>query len=218
MKHLIAQGPKGLKQILAVGDLCGEGGVWLMEQLASLPRMRLVYSDPPWNPGNAKYWRTHAGDTTRVAYSELLLAWCKVVVASGATDVFCEQSHIDKHRQMLFDAVAETPEFPPLLEQWIVYYGSLGCIRPNSLLHFGEWPISSNPANRCNAAMTREVFLGFPNLAQGWVLDPCIGKGMTSRMAHQFGMNCLGLELNPKRLAHTLQWLERKGYTIHEHN
>jgi hypothetical protein len=44
------------------------------------------------------------------------------------------------------------------------------------------------------------------------VADPCIGKGMTSRLAHEFGLHCVGTELAEKRLAYTTAWLEKKGY------
>jgi hypothetical protein len=46
------------------------------------------------------------------------------------------------------------------------------------------------------------------------VFDPCIGLGMTARMAHYFNMICYGNELNPIRLRRTLLWLSKKGYEV----
>jgi hypothetical protein len=48
------------------------------------------------------------------------------------------------------------------------------------------------------------------------VFDPCIGKGMTSRMALYYQWDCIGTEINPKRLGKTITWLERKNFEVSE--
>lgn len=190
--------------------------------LALLPeRVEIIYSDPPWNPGNSRYWRTHAGKQPG-DYGNLLHEWCRIVsecvTSRGLKHLFCEQSVNDQHRQMFFDALKDQGldwELP-FLEEWTVYYGSPGSIsvrHPNKLLHFGKKRILTDPTDMAGEPMTIRVFAGLGLDPGTWVLDPCMGKGMTSRMAHYFDLNCVGVELNEKRLEKTLQWLTHQGFT-----
>lgn len=207
--------PAGTWQRLAVADLLAGGG----EVFASLAggRVAVVYSDPPWNPGNEKWWRRHAGADPPRNYDDLLDAWCGCVAACPLLEhVFCEQSVNPRHRAMLDAAVARCPGWRlPLLEEWTVYYGSpgsRGCSRPNRLLHFGHRPLRTEPSGLRGEAMTLRVFDGF-DLPEGTVVgDPCVGKGMTSRVAHARGWSCVGTELNPRRLAVAAAWLRARGY------
>jgi hypothetical protein len=200
-----------------------------LEDSATLPRfidlipsaVGFVYSDPPWNPGNATYWRTQAGKDRCESYGQFLDEWVAVVVECidrGATDVFCEQSFNEKHRGMFLSAVKRSPAWRlRLLEEWTVFYGSPGSAsvrRPNTLLHFGSNEIHTDPDGMAGEPMTIRVCAGIDKAPGAWVVDPCMGKGMTSRMAHYFGWNALGVELNPKRLAYTVKWLERQGYEV----
>lgn len=187
------------------------------------PTCALVYSDPPWNPGNATYWRTHAGLRPCFSYPRFLDAWVAMVALCqerGATHVLTEQSATQGHCQMLHAAIARSTRWSlPFLEDWAVFYGSPGSTsvrRPNRLLHFGAVPLSTDPTGLAGEPMTIRACAGLGLPVGSWVIDPCMGKGMTSRMAHYFDWNCCGTELNPARLAKTLQWLERQAYTIEE--
>lgn len=187
-------------------------------------QISVVYSDPPWNPGNATYWRTHAGKKKCESYERFLDSWITVVIECinrGASDIFCEQSSNEKHRMMFMNAVSKYGKQWPfiLLEEWTVFYGSPGSAsvrRPNTLLHFGSKKISTNPEGMAGEPMTIRVCAGIDAPPGSWVIDPCMGKGMTSRMAHYFDWNVVGVELNQKRLAYTVKWLERQGYEIEE--
>jgi hypothetical protein len=64
--------------------------------------------------------------------------------------------------------------------------------------------------------MTIRVCAGLQLPPGSVVVDPCMGKGMTSRMAHYFDWDCVGVEINPKRLAKTIEWLGRQGYDVEE--
>lgn len=175
-----------------------------------------VYSDPPWNPGNEKYWRTHAGKSKEKNYDYFLDRWCEFVVACNPKDIFIEQSVIKKHREIFDAAVARCAKWElPLLEEWIVYYGSPGgrnCSHPNKLLHFGVKKITTNPSNLKGIEMTRTVFNGLDYPYGSVIADPCIGKGMTSRLCDEMGWNCVGTEINPKRLQYAINWLIKNGY------
>jgi hypothetical protein len=145
------------------------------------------------------------------SYTDLLDAWCRAVVACSTLHICCEQSVNDAHRQLLLDAVARCPHWTlPLREQWVVQYGSP--LRPNVLLHFGHVRLATDPTGLHGEAMTRRGFEGLDLAPGGTVADPCLGMGMTSRMAHRFGQHCFGTELNAARLDRTIGWLLKQGY------
>lgn len=171
----------------------------------------LVYSDPPWNPGNEKYWRTHAAANPSRGYDGFLDAWCREVIAYDPRDVLVEQSANWEHANMLLAAIERNPCWRwPLLEHWEIQYGHPR--RPNRLLHFGTRRLSIDPTGMNGEAMTRRVFEGLGVVAGETVADPCTGLGTTSRVAHSFGANFIGTEINPARAARTIKWLTGHGY------
>jgi len=205
----------GMVQRLAVADLLHGGGDVFLSMVGNTDII-FIYSDPPWNPGNEKWWRRHAGVEPPSSYDDLLSAWCETVAVCLPMDIFCEQSSNEKHRAMFTVAVERCPEWKLRMhEQWTVYYGSPGsasCRRPNVLLHFGRTKITTDPSGLSGIAMTRTVFNGLHYPPGTWVGDPCMGKGMTSRLAHEKRWNVIGTELNPKRLDYTIAWLLKHGY------
>ena len=207
--------PNGQWQSLVVADLRA-GGVWTFREAAT--GVRIIYSDPPWNPGNEKWWRRHAGVEPPPDYAGLLDAWCTDVTHHTIEHVFCEQSVNPRHRQLFLDAVTRCPSWRlPLLEEWTVYYGSPGsrsCTRPNTLLHFGQRRLRTDPSGLSGEAMTSCVFEGLIYPTGTIVGDPCMGKGMTSRLAHAAGWCCVGTELNERRLDYAVRWLTRQGYVM----
>ncbi|RLG44862.1 MAG: hypothetical protein DRN81_03395 [Thermoproteota archaeon] len=209
---------KDMFQVLICGDI--EQDDTYQEFLSVLPeKVDIVYSDPPWNPGNATYWRTQAGKQPCKSYTLFLDRFCSYVSACidrGAMDIFTEQSYNDKHRNMFIRAVKRANWGLPLIEEWSVYYGSPGSRsvqHPNTLLHFGTDKLSTNPEGLIGEVMTIRVCAGLRDRYRNGscIVDPCIGKGMTSRMAVYFQWNCIGIEINPKRLEKTAEWLIRRG-------
>lgn len=209
-------------QWLACTDICQPAAALLLERLLHERRCDLVYSDPPWNPGNEKYWRQHAGVAEGNGYAHFLASWCSLValcVERGAQHVLCEQSANDAHKQMLLSQMQQR-HFPlPLLEEWAVFYGSPGsisCRRPNVLLHFGNTRLTTDPSTMAGEPMTIRACTGLLLSPGSLIVDPCIGKGMTSRMAHYFDWDCLGLELNHARLDKAINWLKKQGYACEQ--
>jgi hypothetical protein len=199
----------GQTQRLAVGDLLLDAGA-AFRALLSAP-VSVVYSDPPWNPGNEKWWRRHAGAEPPTDYAHLLDAWCACVAAAQPQHVLVEQSVNLRHKGLLLEAVGRCHGWGlPLIEEWVVQYGSP--LRPNALLHFGRVPLATDPSGMRDEAMTRRVFEGLQPAPGGTVADPCMGLGTTSRMAHEFGQHCIGTELCGRRLDVTIRWLLRHGY------
>ncbi len=194
----------GVEQRMVVADINDSPGP------GTFVRPVVVYSDPPWSPGNEKWWRRHAKLQPPESYDRFVDSWCRWVAACSPTDVFVEQSINPKHRGILLKAVARCPAWGlELIEQWEVLYGSAKAARPNVLLHFGDVKLKTDPAGLRGEPMTRRVFEGLEPCV---VADPCSGKGMTSRMAHHFGFDFFGTELNPKRMEKAVAWILKKGY------
>lgn len=199
----------GLSQKLAIVDLTKPEGP---EIFHSLGPADVIYSDPPWSPGNEKWWRRYAKVSPPLAYTNLLMAWCKCVTGCLANDVFVEQSIIDSHRKMLTDVIKTTSSWRlgNVLEQWVTRYGSPK--RDNVLMHFGTKPLQVDPTGLSGVTMTKTVILAL-GLSHGSIIgDPCTGLGMTSRIAHMAGCNFIGTELNADRLNKTIAWLKKHGY------
>lgn len=177
----------------------------------------LIYSDPPWNAGNARWWRTHAGvELGRTVDWEAFYDRILDFISGHAPQhVFLEMSVANT--PWLTDRSAKYGLAHSGSEAWTCYYGAPVNVgngearvrRPNSLLHFGPFLPGLNPEGMRGSEMTRHVF-GHAHVFGGTAIDPCIGKGMTARIAHEFGMTSCGLELSPERLAVTLHWLDRK--------
>ena len=199
-------------QILMCRDL--EDPKTLEDYRRLLPnRVRLVYSDPPWNPGNATYWRTHAKMAPCFSYERFLDAFASVVALAadmGAGDILIEQSANIAHSNYLLRAFERCGISVPLRRRYEVLYSG----HPNALFHFGLRVLHTDPSGMSGEAMTLRACAGVCAPSGSWVVEPCTGKGMTSRMAHCFGWNLVGSELNQKRLDVTLAWLKRQGYAI----
>lgn len=186
-----------------------------------LPEMvHAVYSDPPWNPGNATYWRTHARDGRIASYDRFLDGWCAVAALCqerGARDVLVEQSANVAHQDLLRAAIRRCPGW--VWSERAVYpvrYGTGAKLLPNALLHFGVSPLDTDPSGMHGEMMTLRAVYGLKLPPADVIVDPCAGKGMTSRTAHAFGLHFVGSELNPERLGITLKWLRGQGYDVAE--
>lgn len=175
-----------------------------------------VYSDPPWNPGNATYWRTMAGLDRCESFARFwngFLQTVKICLDLGARHVLIEQSAREEDQAPLLEAWARA--FPdgeglPFQARYNVRYQSGR--RPNALLHWGVVGLIRDPSGLHGPEMTRRALLGCALPRGAWVVDPCTGLGMTSREAHALDLNFWGLELNPARLKRTEGWLRKKGY------
>jgi hypothetical protein len=184
--------------------------------------IRWVYSDPPWNAGNLRWWRNLAGyDAPTQDYGRFAERYAECIALIQPTAVYCEQSVRDPDTMIL--AAARLPAFPPLRGRYIVRYGAptgtgdhiVCCRRPNLVLRFADHEWNGDPTDLAGQKVTEHVFDREPVARDRTpVADPCVGKGMTARVAHNCGVPCLGMELNPKRLAVTLAWLTRRGLEI----
>jgi hypothetical protein len=184
---------------IAVGELtASRASLVLAGELA-----HIVYSDPPWGPGNLMYWRTMNRERQRPSWDAFLGTFCDVAVASvrPGGHVFVEMG------LRWVDQLAAAMSARGLREagRWTVRYGSP--LRPNVLWYSGPGAPCA-PDGMSGEPMTSHVLASVATPG-ALVFDPCCGRGMTARCALRAGMRFAGVELNPDRAAVTRQWCER---------
>lgn len=162
----------------------------------------IVYSDPPWGPGNLMYWRTHNGETRRPSWPVFLETFCAIVRESTnhSSHVFVEMGTrwVDElAAQMARNGLVESRRFDCL-------YGNPKI--PNVLWYSGPG-MTTDPSGLSGVKMTMTALRGVASPG-ALVFDPCCGKGMTTRCSLRLGMRFAGVELNPKRAKVTQEWLD----------
>jgi hypothetical protein len=182
-------------------------------KIMNLPeKIYMVYTDPPWNSGNARMWRTKAkvdGEEGRkVDWHNFVDRLCEHVLYPSPEHIFIEMG-VKQTDNFIEQAIGNG--FPQLRNIWRVFYNYT---HPNNLLYFSKInEFLGDPAGMKNESMTEYVFEHIAKRGE-IVFDPCIGLGMTARMAHKFGMICYGIELNPMRLQKTIMWFSQQKYKI----
>lgn len=163
----------------------------------------IIYSDPPWGPGNLMYWRTHNQETERPDWEAFIDLFCRVVSESvvDGGHVFVEMG------LRWVDQLAGAMAAVGIQERarWTCYYGNPKL--PNVLWYSGPGT-TTDPSGMSGVAMTRCALEGVARPG-ALVFDPCCGKGMTARCALRLGMRFAGVELNPRRAAVTRAFLDR---------
>lgn len=195
--------------------MCGDHEAGAMKALVDtvpLP-VSLVYTDPPWGRGNAKYWRTYAAkhgvDYVDPNWPGLMdrLVWA---VDALRPDAAC----IEMGQRWSAEVARRLGTLPVSVHDATYRAGHKHL--PNHLIVATQSP--AHPLHGAmpilhGAALTRWVF---DTVAEpgGVVVDPFVGRGMTVRFADHAGMACYGVELCPHRLLATLTWCEERGYTV----
>jgi len=188
--------------------LCGDIEKDDVCKLLDIPKeIYMVYSDPPWNPGNAKMWRTLSkrdGETGRkVEWNNFVNRFCVTANQPHPNHIFVEMG---VRQSSDFISSAMCIGFSKFKREWNVFYNYT---HPNKLLYFSDiGGFTGNPEGLKNESMTKHVFERIYKQGE-IVFDPCTGLGMTARMAHRFGMVFYGNELNPLRLKKTLEWMSK---------
>lgn len=190
--------------------LCGDITDGAVVRLMGDERADVIYSDPPWGPGNQQYWHTMnvRGSAPRTSWDAFLEAFCAACSAHRKPDapVFVEMGLRWVHQ---LDAAMEAVGLPRQ-RRWRIFYGPKKRALPNMLTLYGlrDVPIDL-PDPPHGEPVTRAVLAAIvgPGMI---VLDPCTGLGMTARITHALGGSFRGCELNPIRLARTEAWLRRR--------
>lgn len=190
----------GVEHRVACGSIFDEAAIRV---LMRGERASVLYSDPPWGPGNLGYWGTHAGIAQAgdwPAFVERFAAVVRTHVAEGAP-IFVEMG------LRWADQIAAALGRPTC--RWITRYRSGGRLLPCVLLYAGPaLPEAFDPSDLRGAALPRAC-IAATGLRAGTLLDPCCGKGYSARAALAHGLSFRGLELNAARLEVTRRWLTK---------
>ena len=199
--------------MIAIGPhrlLCGDLTTGSVEALLGGERADVIYSDPPWGPGNQQYWHTHnaRGSVPRTDWPGFLAAFCGVCAQHRTHEapVFVEMG------MRWVDELDAAMAHAGLRQQrrWAITYGPKSKPLPVTLSLYGpqDLPIDLG-ADMHGEPVTRTILSAVvtPGMV---VLDPCTGKGMTARWTHRLGGCFRGNELNPRRLQITADWLRRQ--------
>jgi hypothetical protein len=169
----------------------------------------VIYSDPPWGPGNQQYWHTmrERGSRPRTEWHAFLNAFSELCAnhRTPSAPVFVEMGlrwTDDLDRAM--NAVGL-----PLMNRWAIYYGPKAKPLPNTVAVYGAPPpVFELPDPPHGEPVTRAI-LSAAIRPGDIVLDPCTGLGMTARCTVRSGGIFMGGEMNSKRLGKTESWMRK---------
>lgn len=186
-----------------LGDVTNGGVAELMGD----ERADVVYVDPPWGQALLTNFATQAGASPRLPWRGFLdvLAMNIAAVVKPEAPIFVEMGC--RWTKDLDEAMALWRM--PLIKRWDTTYGSAKKPAPCTLALFGTRDVDVvMPSPPHGEAITRAALAAVvrPGMI---VLDPCTGLGMTARVTHALGGCFRGLELVPKRLDRTAQWLRK---------
>lgn len=171
----------------------------------------VFYCDPPWNVGIAKAFRRGSGqgDPTAVGF-ESLIHRVLAAAADVPGDVYVEmgKQHIADLRGWLVDVGLN------LVGEWeVTYYRTKPCFLLQAT-HVSRQPLAiggdGSEATGMDDDATPAWAIQRSSQPGATVFDPCLGLGATSRAAHKTGRSCLGMELDPARMARSLDWLAHR--------
>lgn len=186
--------------------------------LKQIPPVHVVYSDPPWNSGNATAFRTKAHREAKVDFARFMDDWTRAVTATPAEIFFVEMGK--QNIGLLVDVmklhgVTEVGRWQTLYNAGGKYLPCyLWCgLRGRTLT--GYPPFVGEPTDLHGEAVVHWALSQFNLPETGLlVLDPCAGLGMTFRVGIQLGLAVAGMELNERRLANVLVHLNRTGRKV----
>lgn len=166
----------------------------------------VIYSDPPWGPGNLKYWHTACGTTPLTDWPGFLRCFCEAIARHrmGDAPVFVEMGvRWVNDLDQAMKAVGLLPERNP--RRWNITYGAER--RPNVLSLYGPVDHDIDLSENGHGPAVTSVVLRAVVKPGMLVLDPCTGKGMTARNTHKLQGHFRGVEMNEARLGETAEWL-----------
>lgn len=194
----------GDRVILGCGDLEQGAGERLLEASGWTPT--LVVTDPPWNTGNVNSFRTKAGLADRTQFGVFIRRLIRLIAT--VDEVWMEMG---KQSQALVTELLLAQGYT-VTSYPSTYYDRHPCLFLHAIRPF-------RPVVRFDH--------GIPELDEtpltGWIMDhicdpqeqtvfdPCTGRGLMALEAARVGARFLGLELNPRRLAVTVDRLVQAG-------
>ena len=181
------------------GDLMDDAALaWVLAQNADF-----MYVDPPWNQGNISSFFTKAGRQGLAPDFWQFLGRVVEVASRVKCDSWIEMGNqnIDRLKSLVQSRGGS------VIADWkVVYYRT----QPSRLIQvsWGNPAVEGLDLHGIDDEETPfKVCEALP--AASKVLDVCAGKGLTAEGALKYGHTFVGLELNPRRLAHAIGKTER---------
>lgn len=192
---------------LLCGDITKTG---IVDTLMGGKKADVIYSDPPWGPGNQKYWHTmnKRGSKPRTSWESFLCSFASVCAQHRKpnTPVFVEMGL--RWTDVLDEAMDSVGL--SMTHRWVILYGPKKSPLENTVALYGtSCPLITLPEPPYGEPVTRAI-LGSVVRHGDTVLDPCSGLGMTARATLLFDGVFYGSELNSDRLKRTAEWLKKK--------
>jgi hypothetical protein len=158
-----------------------------------LNAVTLIYADPPWNTGNVNSFRTKAG-LGRAEHSWLDI-YHRILGLKPGIPAYLEGG--------VHQAPALVKALPgPVVKSWhVTYYRT----KPSMLHYTGPEPPRVPDLTGFDDMLLPAAVLN--SYRPGLVLDPCAGRGLTSRAAHEGGWRSVNSELHPNRLSAAMHQL-----------
>ena len=197
----------------------------VMDGIADLmgdDKAAIMYCDPPWGPGNLKYWATINRKMTGLEVEQPPLEEFLSAIFNIATQ-YVEHYLLIEYGLRWSDELIITGEAAGFehLELIPVHYRTGKDKRPLHLHLFGVNG-ATHPGSKYKGAVqnthgyetVQRAIGGLASLSQLGpgliVLDPCCGMGYTARAALEFRLRFRGNEFNEARLQKTIDLLRHR--------
>ena len=161
----------------------------------------LVYSDPPWNLGNANTFHTKNDSGYYInSFSEFYNSFFNLIQKINPLVCYVE---IGKQNLKIFQD--KISELFPVVQSWeITYYRKSPCY----LIRGGQLESSFDFTGKDDE---QTPLLAIQNESCNCIADLCTGRGLTAVAAYQMGKRFVGTELNKRRLAVTIERVSKIG-------
>ena len=170
----------------------------------------MAYVDPPYNASLAKGYRSKAGYVDEAADYEALLS--RIMGPIGSVDLYVEGSIRDKEKAPDWFRCSGYA----VVNSWeITYHRTMPAMLYQLHRDIVDAAIGGNPADPSgfDDEMTPAWAISRSSRPGDVVYDCCMGMGLTAVSAERLGRRALGLELNHRRLAVTIDRLSSEfGY------
>lgn len=154
----------------------------------------LAYCDPPWNQGLAVNFRRQAGMADRPDWPVVVRAMFKACAHSKG-DVYVEMGHQNQRYMEQFGGEVGLGYF----QDWIIRYGkSTSCL---SMFSRRAMQRVDGPGDIGGIVTPAKWAIERSSKVGDTVFDPCLGLGGTLQACMSTGRRCVGMEINPARLA-----------------
>lgn len=185
----------------------------LLDDWCEHEKPTLMYTDPPWGQALVNGFRTKAG-LQRATYTWQDLYRRVASIAHHYNIPIWAEASSEKHPdgpEVPFTLAAESHPYRDYVE--IVYSRT----KPCGLYYAGGSPASLELLDRLRGVSDWET----PGIVMsaydaGVVIDPCAGRGMTSRQAEQEGWHSISNELNTNRMSAALSRMSEMVGTMPE--